>query len=120
MLVENAAAGGLDVQVQTQEDVTDLPATVDAAAYCIIQEALTNVMRHAAATQVSLAIRIDGRTLHLRIADDGNTPRGAITPGSGIVGMTERARLLGGMLTTQPGPSGGFEVVAALPLKDGK
>jgi signal transduction histidine kinase len=81
---------------------------------------LTNVMRHAAATQVSLAIRIDGRTLQLHIADNGSTARGAITPGSGIVGMAERARLLGGMLTAQPGPSGGFEVVAALPLEDGK
>jgi signal transduction histidine kinase len=120
MLVENATAGGLDVQVETKGDVADLPATVDAAAYRIIQEALTNVMRHAAATQVSLAIQIDDRTLRLRIADNGSTARGAIAPGSGIVGMTERARLLGGTLAAQPGPSGGFEVLATFPLKDTK
>lgn len=120
MLVENATAGGLHVQVETKGDVGDLPATVDAAAYRIIQEGLTNVMRHAAATQVSLAIELDGRTLRLCIADNGTTARGAITPGSGIVGMTERARLLGGTLTAQPREHGGFAVLATFPLKDTK
>jgi signal transduction histidine kinase len=120
MLVENATAGGLDVQVETKGDVGDLPATVDAAAYRIVQEGLTNVMRHAAATQVSLAVELDGRMLRLCIADNGTTARGAITPGSGIVGMTERARLLGGTLTAQPREHGGFAVLATFPLKDTK
>ena len=120
LLVDNAAAGGLHVQVETQGDLADLPAAVDAAAYRIVQESFTNVLRHAAATQVHLAIAVDGRTLWLRVVDDGHTAPAAVSPGSGIVGMTERARHLGGTLTAQPGPSGGFEVVAALPLKDGK
>ena len=91
---------------------------VDAAAYRIVQEALTNIIRHAGATQVSLAIGIDAQTLRLRIADNGTAATGAITPGSGIAGMIERARLLGGTLAAQTRASGGFEVVATLPLID--
>jgi signal transduction histidine kinase len=117
-LVENATASSLQCDVQIDGEVGALPATVDAAAYRIIQEALTNVMRHAAATQVWLTIAVEPQTLRLRIADNGRTARGAITPGSGIAGMTERARLLGGTLTAEPCSSGGFEVIANLPLKD--
>jgi signal transduction histidine kinase len=108
----------LQLDVQIDGDVGDLPATVDAAAYRIVQEALTNILRHAAAPQAWLIIEADPQALRLRIADNGRATRGAITPGSGIAGMTERARLLGGTLTAQPRPEGGFEVVATLPVKD--
>ncbi len=117
-LLDNAMASGLHLDVQIDGDVGDLPATVDAAAYRIVQEALTNIMRHAAATQVLLTIEVDAQTLRLEITDNGRAARGAITPGSGIAGMTERARLLGGTLTAQPRPAGGFDVIAILPLKD--
>jgi signal transduction histidine kinase len=117
-LVENATASGLQCDVQIDGQLGDLPATVDAAAYRIIQEALTNVMRHAAATQVCLTIEVEPQTLRLRIADNGRAVRGATTPGSGIAGMSERARLLGGTLTARPCSLGGFEVIALLPLED--
>jgi signal transduction histidine kinase len=119
LLVANAAAGGLHVQVRTQGDLRTLPAIVDAAAFRIVQESLTNVLRHAAAREVYLAIAIEGRTLWLRIADDGSGAATPVTPGSGIQGMAERARLLGGMLTAGSIATGGFEVVAAFPLKTG-
>lgn len=116
-LIENARASGLQVDVQIEGDIGGLPAAVDAAAYRIIQEALTNTIRHAAATRVELAIEVDSNTLRLRIADNG-AARGELTWGSGIAGMNERARLLGGSLSVQTRPSGGVEVTAALPLKE--
>jgi signal transduction histidine kinase len=119
LLVANAAASGLHVQVRTQGDLRVLPAIVDAAAFRIVQESLTNVLRHAAAREVYLAIAIEGRTLWLRIADDGSGACNPVAPGSGIQGMAERVRLLGGMLTAGPIATGGFEVVAAFPLKVG-
>jgi signal transduction histidine kinase len=120
LLVENARASGLDVQVQSEGDLSALPATVDAAAYRIVQEALTNIIRHAAATQVTISIAVDPGALRLQVADNGRGAPSAVTPGSGIAGMSERARLLGGSLAAQPGPAGGFQVSAALPLKDAK
>lgn len=125
LLVENATAGGLEVRVQRSGPLDDLPATVDAAAYRILQESLTNVLRHARATQVCLEVHNDGQALHLHVADDGEAGReqAALTgagaaplmPGNGIAGMVERARLLGGTLTAAPGPHG-FEVTAMLPV----
>lgn len=123
LLVEQAAAGGLHVTLQTTGELAafsaTLSATVDAAAYRIVQEALTNVMRHAAATEVTVAITADDNSLSLRIADNGRgvgDARGALTPGSGLAGMTERARLLGGTLSAAPQPDSGFLVDARLPL----
>jgi signal transduction histidine kinase len=117
-LIDITTASGLRVEVQIDGDVGDLPATVDVAAYRIVQEALTNIIRHATATQVWLTIAVDAQALRLRIADNGRGGGGASAPGSGIAGMTERARLLGGTLTAQARPSCGFEVATTLPLKD--
>lgn len=116
-LIENASASGLHVDVQIEGEVDHLAATVDAAAYRIIQEALTNIIRHAAATQVVLTIEIDSHTLRLHIIDNGSTGRDTIIWGSGIVGMSERARLLGGTLTAHPCSTGGFAVTAIFPLE---
>jgi signal transduction histidine kinase len=117
-LVDSARASGLVVDIQMQGDVRSLPARVDTAAYRIIQESLTNVVRHAAASQVTLTIAVDVQEMRLHLTDNGTATLGSVVHGSGIVGMAERARLLGGALTAQPRPSGGFEVSAALPLKD--
>jgi signal transduction histidine kinase len=119
-LVETATARGLNVDLRITGELDGLPATVDTAAYRIVQEALTNIMRHAAATQASLTIEVDPHTLRLRIIDNGKAARGVITPGNGIAGMIERARLLGGTLTAQPRLAGGFEVTATLPLKEAR
>jgi signal transduction histidine kinase len=117
-LVEHARESGLQVDVHTEGELTGLPATVDSAAYRIIQESLTNVMRHASATRVTVSIRANTETVDLRIADNGAAAAspGPLRAGSGIAGMQERARLLGGELTAGPRPAGGFEVQATLLL----
>lgn len=117
-LVENAKTSGLTPHVQIDGDLGRLSATVHAAAYRIIQEALTNVIRHANATEVTVAIRVNAETLRLQVIDNGATFAGSVTPGSGITGMIERARLLGGALTAQAQPGGGFAVVAEFSLED--
>ncbi|RIK41789.1 MAG: two-component sensor histidine kinase [Chloroflexi bacterium] len=117
-LVQNAAASGLQVEVHLHGELAGLPGAVDTAAFRIIQEALTNIIRHADATRVDLTIGVDGRALRLQITDNGAARPGVITPGSGIAGMRERARLLGGTLVAEPQAAGGFAVNATLPLED--
>jgi signal transduction histidine kinase len=123
-LVEQTRGAGLDVSLATDGVVAGLPARVDLFAYRIVQEALTNVLKHAgpgARTEVRLGS--DGRGVVIEVLDDGpgaTAPPGpdaddAGARGHGIVGMRERARLLGGTLDASPRPGGGFSVVAHLP-----
>jgi signal transduction histidine kinase len=120
-LVRQARLTGLAVDVTVTDAPLELPRTVDAAAYRIVQEALTNVMRHAAARHVAIRLCVDGSKLTVTVDDDG---RGAEGPrpsptggrGDGIPGMLERAAALGGHLEAGPRPGGGFRVEACLPL----
>ncbi|QLQ38812.1 sensor histidine kinase [Micromonospora robiginosa] len=114
-LVESAGRGG--VRIRTELAATGpLPPEVDLAAYRIVQEALTNVSRHAAATTAVVRVRPDRDGLLLvEVADDGVGESGP--PGNGILGMGERARALGGSFTAGPGPDGGFLVRAHLPVR---
>ncbi|GAA2085979.1 sensor histidine kinase [Streptomyces albiaxialis] len=119
-LVASARRAGLDVRVTTTGGGDDggdgpLPVEVDRAAYRIVQEALTNVSRHAYATDVAVRLARGRRELVVEVVDDGRGPSGALS-GSGISGMRERARALGGELTAGPGERGGFAVRARLPL----
>jgi signal transduction histidine kinase len=115
-LVNQAQASGLQVTVTGVATVGPLPATVETAAYRIVQEALTNVIRHAAATQVAITIHADQQALQVTVHDNG-CGAAPITPGSGITGMTERARLLGGALRAERQPDG-FVIRAVLPLAE--
>jgi signal transduction histidine kinase len=117
-LIDNAGSSGLRVDLAITGDLDRVSAAVDTAAYRIVQEALTNILRHASATHAAIAIGIDRHALRIEITDDGAARPGAIVPGNGIVGMTERARLLGGTLRAQPRQGRGFEVIAALPIGD--
>ena len=100
--------------------MTRLARPVDAAVYRLAQEALTNAVRHArSATRVGIDVRREGDAVRLRVADDGRTEPGpAPKPGFGLLGMAERAKLLGGSLSAGPGPEGGW-VVASLMTKLG-
>jgi signal transduction histidine kinase len=119
-LVANAAAAGLEVRTQVEGTPQPLPAGVDLAAFRIVQEALTNVTRHAgrpATATVLVAYGDDDITV--QVDDDGRGHRGpGATPtgGNGIRGMRERAAALGGKLTAGPRAGGGFRVSAHLPL----
>ena len=113
-----ARQAGLDVVADI--DAESAPGPVGAAAYRIVQESITNVVRHArAATRVRVDVRADDGVLHVRVEDDGTAPTGASAAafGHGITGMRERAEALGGSLTAGRTPAG-FVVVAALPVEE--
>ncbi|MDU0312472.1 sensor histidine kinase [Phycicoccus sp. M110.8] len=107
------------VEVSLDGALSPLAPTVDAALYRLAQESLTNSLRHATgATRVAIDIRRDGSVVRLRVSDDGRTEPGAAPgPGFGLLGMTERAHLLGGSLSAGPSPDGGWVVEAVLPAE---
>jgi signal transduction histidine kinase len=119
-LLETAEGAGLRVELDVDRDGDRraLPVPIDLAAYRIVQEALTNVMRHAGAHTVWLAVKHQPSRLTIRIRDDGTAPPATGGWGQGIEGMRERARALAGSLTAGPHPDGGFEVCAELPVPE--
>lgn len=112
-LIDGVRASGLDVRLAIEVDGV-LPAAVERAAYRIVQEALTNVTRHARATRATVRIEHDG-DLCIEVEDDG-TGDDTIEPGNGIRGMRERAAALGGTVEVGPVPGAGFRVAANLPV----
>lgn len=109
---------GLEVTVHRSPSARELPAGVDLSAYRIVQEALTNTLRHAHATRASVAIHEVGGALELDVSDDGTGVGGSDAGhGRGLAGMRERAAMLGGTLDAGPLPDGGFRVHARLPLE---
>jgi signal transduction histidine kinase len=114
-LVEQAASAGLTVEVDGEPP--RLSPGTDLAAFRIVQEALTNVVRHSGARQARVRLRRDGGTLRLRVDDDGPaTGAEAGGSGNGLAGMRERAAALGGTIEAGPRPDGGFRVLATLPV----
>jgi signal transduction histidine kinase len=113
-----AREAGLDVKIEVGPSASPLPSAVDTTAYRILQESLTNVIRHAGPTRVTVALHYETDALRMRVADEGGRGASAerVEPGRGIVGMRERCELLGGELTAGPRAHGGFEVTARLPL----
>jgi signal transduction histidine kinase len=114
VLLEQVRGAGLDLELHIDGDAAPLPPGVELSAYRIVQEALTNVLKHAEATRVDVLLRYGARSLELEVTDDGTgtAPNGS---GHGLIGMRERAALYGGTLTAGPRPSGGFFVAAQLP-----
>jgi len=107
------------VDVQVPDDLDGLPRQVDAVVYRLAQEALTNALRHARnASRVEIRVVQGGGRLRLRVTDDGQTdPARPASHGFGLLGMTERAELLGGTLRAGPAPGGGWAVDAELPTE---
>jgi signal transduction histidine kinase len=116
-LVEQVRETGLDVELEVQGNRRPLPPGVDLAAYRIVQEALTNVLKHAGPARAQIDVRFGERELELVISDDGcgsgDDHNGG---GHGLVGMRERVSLYGGALQTGPADEGGFSVRARLPI----
>lgn len=116
-LTERARAAGIALSVRTDGDARTLPEDVDRTAYRIVQEALTNVARHAGRARTVVRIGYTERILTVAVLDEGPcAPGSAITPGTGLTGMRERVAALGGTLVAAPRPDGGFAVHAELPL----
>lgn len=105
------------VEVELDGDLDDLGPAVATALYRLAQESVTNALRHARrATRIEVRVTGDGDLVRLTVQDDGETsPAGRVTEGYGIVGMTERAALLGGTLEVGPSPGSGWMVDAQLP-----
>ncbi|MEU4192148.1 sensor histidine kinase [Kribbella sp. NPDC026611] len=115
-LVSRTSRAGLAVHKVIHGDPRPLPAGLDRAAFRIIQESLTNVVRHAKATSATVRIQYGEQALVLQVDDDGECLAAPPTEGNGISGMRERATALGGTLTASRTPSGGLRIVATLPL----
>ncbi|MFF7981005.1 sensor histidine kinase [Streptomyces sp. NPDC007901] len=120
-LADRVRATGMTVHVYRDGAAEGLPAAVDLAAYRIVQEALTNTLRHAdGADEVRVRVTVEGECVEVTVVDNGRTRQsGPASPGAGrgLVGMRERARLVGGGLRAGPLPGGGFEVAARLPVE---
>lgn len=116
-LVTRAKAAGLSVRKEVDGSVRPLPAPVDVTAFRIVQEALTNVVRHARASTATVVLTYGDDAITVQVDDDGHG-QASRSPGSGsgIVGMRERAESVGGTLEAGPRPDGGFRVRAWLPL----
>lgn len=117
-LIRGVEEAGVHVVLEVDaQALADLPAFADVSAYRIVQEALTNVVRHAGATQATVWVNREGADLLVVITDDGHGVQGATREGHGIAGMRERVVALGGVFEAGPADSAGFRVSARLPLK---
>ncbi|MFC4908228.1 sensor histidine kinase [Actinomadura gamaensis] len=121
-LLDRAVAAGLAVRLDGREAASGLPVEVDLAGYRIVQEAVTNAVRHARARTVEVRIERSAEALVVQVDDDGRGPvddggtGGGPGGGNGLRGMRERAASMGGEVTAGPRPDGGFRVRARLPL----
>jgi signal transduction histidine kinase len=117
-LAASLADAGLAVAVNRAGAPREVPANVSLSAYRIVQESLTNTLRHARATRADVDLRWTDRALLVEVTDDGRAaPPAGGGAGAGLIGMRERARLVGGTLEAGPLPAGGFRVCARLPLE---
>jgi signal transduction histidine kinase len=115
-LISRTSMAGLEVHAIIRGEPRPLPTGLDRAAFRIIQESLTNVVRHAKATAATVRIQYGEESLLVQVEDDGTGLTGPPREGNGIVGMRERATALGGTLTTTRTPTGSFRVTATLPI----
>jgi signal transduction histidine kinase len=115
-LVERTRAAGLPVSLTVEGEPRPLPVGKDLAAYRVVQEALTNAIKHAGAVATEVTVRWQPAHLELEIVDSGSAAANGHGGGHGLIGMEERVRLYDGELRTGRRPGGGFEVVARLPL----
>jgi signal transduction histidine kinase len=118
-LVRDVGAAGLDVDVRSEGARSELPPGVDFTAYRIVQESLTNVLKHAGPARATVTVGYEDTALRLEIVDDGRGVNGRATEGGhGLMGMRERVGVYGGSFEAGPRTGGGFRVAARLPYGD--
>jgi len=117
-LAASVRAAGLPVNLVIDGDLAALPAMVDVSVYRIVQEALTNVLKHAGPARAEVTIGCEQDAVTIEVTDNGNGQHGngPAAGGHGLAGMRERAAVFGGELAAGPRPGGGFAVRARLPL----
>jgi len=119
-LVASLESTGYDVGVDVDDDLGEIPSVVETSAYRIVQEAITNVVRHAGVCRVWIRVRREGGELAISIDNDGRTPKLPLPVGGhGLAGMGERVTALGGSFEALPREGGGFSVAARLPITRG-
>ena len=116
-LLQTVRDAGVPVELRVEGDLRSLPPGVDVSAYRILQEALTNIVKHAGPAQASVAVRYGDRAVEVEVSDDGRGPLNGNCVGYGLAGMRERVELHGGTLQTGKNDRGGFVVKARLPLE---
>ena len=118
LLVAQVRDAGLPVDLNVEGERRDLPVGIELSAYRIVQEALTNALKHAGNARATVNVRYGGESLELEIVDDGaGGPARAAGGGHGLVGMRERVALYGGRLDAGQSPGGGFAVRVLLPIR---
>jgi signal transduction histidine kinase len=119
-LVAEVVRSGVTVEVRVEGDRPDVPAGVDLCAYRIVQEALTNVIKHAGHAKATVVVRYSDDAVTVEVDDEGPGRPGTLsspsTGGHGLVGMRERVAMYSGDLVAGPRPTSGFRVVARLPF----
>jgi signal transduction histidine kinase len=117
-LTDGVGGAGVEIDLQLDAIPEDLPAATAHGAYRIVQESLTNVLRHSNATHAVVRVRLVADQLTVEVLDDGQTaPQRSANPGQGLVGMAERAAALGGRCEAGIAPGGGWRVWASLPAR---
>src|SRR5207248_3034774 len=117
-LVGQVREAGLPVELQVDGERRELPVGIELSAYRIVQEALTNALKHAGEAHATVRVRYGADSLELEIVDDGAGARAPVASGGhGLVGMRERVALYGGRLDAGRRPSGGFAVRVLLPIR---
>jgi signal transduction histidine kinase len=124
-LITRVGHAGVHVDLRVDGPPVDVPASVDLSAFRIIQEALTNVVKHAATPDCQVRLAYRERELSLEVLDEGDVGQTAaagaagLSTGHGLIGMRERVHLCGGEFSAGPRPERGFRVAATLPLQPG-
>jgi signal transduction histidine kinase len=118
-LADDVATAGLTVDLDVAVDADSLPRSMELAAFRIVQESLTNCLRHAGARRASVRLACEQGGLVVEVSDDGFGPDGSRPGGHGLVGMRERVAVHGGSLETGASATGGFRVLARLPCDQG-
>jgi signal transduction histidine kinase len=115
-LVEDVIHAGLPVQLHVDGERYDLPRAIDLSAYRIVQEGLTNALKHAHASHADVTVRYRPEEVELEVTDDGKGPAATNGHGHGLVGIRERAKIYGGEMSAGAAPAGGFILSARLPV----
>ena len=115
-LIDETSRAGLPVRLQVEGERIALPAQIDLSAFRIVQEGLTNALKHAHAGHADVAIRFGPGELSIEVRDDGGGPHAGNGLGHGLIGVRERVKIYGGEMSAGPAPGGGFVLSARLPI----
>ena len=117
-LLDDVGRAGLPVRLHVDGERFPLPRAIDLSAYRIVQEGLTNALKHARATQANVTVRYEPNEVDIEVRDDGSGTSTSDGLGHGLVGVRERVKIYGGEMTAEPGAEGGFVLSARLPFDD--